>query len=308
MKDIIKATRLEYRQIVESKGHVLLLLIQPILVVLLLGYILPSENSQYPYYKYTFASLLSIVVIFISAQMTSLRIVTERAPYGPLSRETLGMKRAGIIIGKLNANFLFALIQSISIYLISITFFGIENSILILVVLLAASFFSLSMGLLFSVFAKNKDQASQLVMFGVLILLVLSGSIVKIPCDSDLYGLSKELPMTLSVDSLVSTMGIDFNLNIEYKYILQEGKVKDELRNAFEYNYVSLSNNAAVSKVDDKKWRIDDGKTVYMIKETAGNLNIQNTQNTVPENIIKIIFLGILCLSAAAVKFSLERN
>ena len=218
MKDIIKATCLEYRQITESKGQLLLLFIQPIAVILLLGYILPSENSQYFSYKYIFASLLSIVVIFISAQMTSLRIVTERAPYGPLSRETLGMKRVSIIFGKLTANFLFAGIQALSIYLISVTFFGIENSILILVILLAASFFSLSMGLLFSVIAKNKDQASQLVMFGVLILLILSGAIFPIPADSGLYDVSKELPMTLSLDSLASVMGIDFSLESNDKY------------------------------------------------------------------------------------------
>ena len=308
MKDIIKATCLEYRQITESKGQLLLLFIQPIAVILLLGYILHSENSQYFRYKYIFASLLSIVVIFISAQMTSLRIVTERAPYGPLSRETLGMKRISIIFGKLTANFLFASIQALSIYLISITFFGIENSIIILVILLAASFFSLSMGLLFSVIAKNKDQASQLVMFGVLILLILSGAIFPIPEDSGLYDVSKELPMTLSVDSLASVMGIDFSLNSNYKYLLKDGRVNSELRKAFEYSYVSLSSNSVVSKIDDKHWKIRDGKKIYRIEETTENLHVQNTQNTVPENIIKIIFAGILCLSAAAIKFSLEKS
>ncbi len=308
MRDIIKATCLEYRQIIESKGHVLLLLIQPILVVLLLGYILPSENSQYFYYKYTFASLLSIVVIFISAQMTSLRIVTERAPYGPLSRETLGMKRASIIFGKLNANFLFALIQAVSVYLVSVTFFGIENSLLILIVLLAVSFFSLSMGLLFSVFAKNKDQASQLVMFGVLMLLVLSGAIVKIPGDSNVYKVSKELPMTLSIDSLASIMGIDISMDLRYKYLLKDGEVNEEVRKAFEYSYVSLSSSAIVSEISDKNWKINDGGMVYMISETTNNLHIQNTQNTVPKNIIKIMVMGIFCLFVAAFKFSSEKN
>ena len=223
MKDILKATRLEYRQITESNGHILLLLIQPVLIIILFGAVLPPEHSQYPYYKHTIASMLSIVVIFISAQMTSLRIVTERAPYGPLSRETLGIGRASIISGKLNANFLFAGIQCILIYLMGVNVFEIENSILILIVLLVTSFFSLSMGLLFSVFAKNKDQASQLVMLTVLVFLVLSGAIVKIPETSILYDVSQEIPMTLSLNSLVSVMNAENDISWNIAKMLSFG-------------------------------------------------------------------------------------
>jgi putative CRISPR-associated protein (TIGR02619 family) len=65
-----------------------------------------------------------------------------------------------------------------------------------------------------------------------------------------------------------------FCLNPDYKQYLNDGEVNSELKKGFEENKQSLSTDAVVSKIEEKHWRIVDGKRGYKIEDTETQLNM----------------------------------
>lgn len=64
-----------------------------------------------------------------------------------------------------------------------------------------------------------------------------------------------------------------FSLDSEYKKYLNDGKISDTLKNVFDDNGTSLSNDAKVSKIKEKLWKIIDGNKKYIIEDTDTQLN-----------------------------------
>lgn len=257
MDDIIKAHKLEFNYLVSRKANIALILLLPIITITVLGISMPTdfavgylENTDKPMSALTednakfheeghlhiLAYMFSLLVLFSAVQMGSLRIVAERAPYGTLDREVLGIGRNSMMLGKFTANFIFAGVQAILILITGLLIFNLNNLVGILSVLIALAFFGITYGLLISSLVKTKDQAQQLVIMSVGLFLILTGFAYPI---ENLEDLSENLPMTISINSLDNIMG------------------------SGEYEFTGI---------------------------------------------IKIIIAGILCLSAAAVKFSSEQN
>ncbi|CEG12865.1 hypothetical protein MSIBF_A2830004 [groundwater metagenome] len=66
--------------------------------------------------------------------------------------------------------------------------------------------------------------------------------------------------------------GYLFSLDLGYKQYLKEGKIDERLRKALERIYMSSS--AKISKINEKKWKVDDKVYPCIIEETDKNLNI----------------------------------
>lgn len=216
IKGIIKAAKLEFIQFKGSKINLLLMFLIPPAIIVLFSVVGSSnvswsENVDYNTHCDFFASaILPIVIIFITMQLTILRIVAERSPLGTLDRDLLAISRPSMFLGKLFANVLIALIQCLLIYLIGIKYLKIYVAgpeIGVLIILILTSVIGTSLGLTFSVFSKSKEQAVQLVPLTILIFLVLSGIFIKVEeMPSTINSIASNLPLTLSYQSLWNIM------------------------------------------------------------------------------------------------------
>jgi low affinity Fe/Cu permease len=65
-----------------------------------------------------------------------------------------------------------------------------------------------------------------------------------------------------------------FSLEPGHKQHLEGSSINEAMRKAFEKNKVSLSNNANITKEDDRNWKIKDGDNTYKIEYTETQLNI----------------------------------
>jgi hypothetical protein len=65
-----------------------------------------------------------------------------------------------------------------------------------------------------------------------------------------------------------------FNLRLDYSKYLKDGRIDEFLKKAFDEKNESLSTNAHVLKIDNKKWEIKDGINQYVIEDTGTQLEI----------------------------------
>lgn len=211
LKGFLKAARLEFNQIKESKITLLLLFLVPVIVVSIFAifgesnsYLAKILTQQDMRSRDFFAPpLLVIIILFITTQLTILRIVGERSPYGTLDRDLLAISRGGMYLGKLLTNTMIGFLQSFLMFL-TILVFGIRidgNSISVLLTILATAFMGLNMGLMFSVFSKNKEQAIQLVPSSLVALLILSGIFIQFT----------EIPEIMRPIATASPLGLSYN-------------------------------------------------------------------------------------------------
>jgi ABC-2 type transport system permease protein len=156
-------------------------------------------------------------MVFIATQFTVLRIVGERAPYGTLDRDLLAISRAGMYLGKFLAGVVIVVIQSFLFLAVGKIAYNMtmEGSFyLSFVFLFFVSLTGLAIGLFFSVIAKTKEQAVQLVPFTILIFLVLSGDLIPLrDMPSFLKQIAASSPITLANEGLRKVMleGKSFN-------------------------------------------------------------------------------------------------
>jgi len=218
MDDIIKAHKLEFNYLASRKANIALILLLPVITISVLGISMPTDFSvgyiedtdkglTEDNVKFTedgylriLSYMFSLLILFSAIQMGSLRVVAERAPYGTLDREILGISRYSMLIGKFTANFIFAGVQGILISITGLLWFNFNNPAEVLSVLIALSFFGVAYGLLISVFANTKDQAQQLVIISIGLFLILTG--FSYPIVEDLKPLSENLPMSISISEI----------------------------------------------------------------------------------------------------------
>lgn len=214
MVGLIKAFRLEIKHIKQSKIQLPLLLVLPTLIIV--AFALAGKDTIFSpsrglsFYDYFAPSIYSTAIVFITTQMTVLRIVAERSPYGTLDRDLLAISRPSMYLGKYFANLMIAIVQCSLIFYVGYNIYGVKivgDPWAVLLIMMFAALFGLSLGLLISVITKTRDQAVQLVPFSVLVFLVLSG--IMIPIDkmpSDLALIASNLPLTLLNNALESIM------------------------------------------------------------------------------------------------------
>jgi ABC-2 type transport system permease protein len=115
-----------------------------------------------------------------------------------------------MFFGKLFAGILVSFFQCILILAVGQGYYDMMmrgDSYLYLSLLFLTALVGLSMGLFFSVIAKTKEQAVQLVPFAILVLIVLSGGVVPLrEMPSPLKEIATNLPLTLSYESLEEVM------------------------------------------------------------------------------------------------------
>ena len=225
MDDIIKAHKLEFNYLVSRKANIALILLLPVITITVLGISMPMdfavgyiENTDEPLnalteddakftedgYLRILSYMFSLLILFSAIQMGSLRIVAERAPYGTLDREILGIGRHSMLIGKFTANFIFAGVQALLILITGLLWFNFNNPAEVLSVLISLAFFGVAYGLLISVFVKTKDQAQQLVIISIGLFLILTG--FSYPIVEQLKPLSENLPMSISISGIETLM------------------------------------------------------------------------------------------------------
>jgi ABC-type multidrug transport system permease subunit len=216
MSGIINAIRLEFSSMFERKFSLILYLLAPILIIFLF-YSSATQvitwgnyaNLQIRLYDMYAPVILGLIVFFISLQLTILRIVGERAPYGTLDRDLMAISKTKMYLGKLIANSIYLLAQIAVIYLASFVLFPIKNytsPFNVSVLLFLFGLFGIVTGLLISVISKNKESAIQLVP-------LFSGSMISLDSMPQIISsIAKNLPLTLTNDSLRNLMldGVGF--------------------------------------------------------------------------------------------------
>ncbi len=69
-----------------------------------------------------------------------------------------------------------------------------------------------------------------------------------------------------------------FDIDSKYKQYLTTGEVDERLKKIFKDNNITLSDNAIITRIDDKTWRIIDGDKSYIVSETDEGLKIYTTK------------------------------
>lgn len=214
---MFKALKLELNNLMERKLSLLFYLIIPAILIAIFYYSATAIVTWGKYvglnikiYDWQAPFIFAAIVLFFTVQLTILRIVGERAPYGTLDRELVAISKTSMYFGKLIANFIFVFIQIILIYIAGFILFPARNygnSAAIFLFLLLIGLFGLVSGLAVSIFSKNKEQAIQFVPFFVLVLLLLSGVFVPLEQMSEgMKGIASILPLTLGSNALNSMM------------------------------------------------------------------------------------------------------
>ena len=207
VKNLIRAIRLEFNFLKQSKTNLLLYFIIPILFTYFFGFagqIEVSWKEGVNYFVMYSSLILPLFIIFITVQITIMRIVGERAPYGTLDRDLLSLSRSSIYFGKFIIGCIISVIQVLIVFFISFNVFNLPvNPSLFLYILMLVAFFGIALGLFISMISSNKEQASQIVPFAILILFIFNGSLISLDrIVSPLKGIISSLPLATATDSL----------------------------------------------------------------------------------------------------------
>lgn len=230
---LIKALRLEYNHMLEAKYSFLFYLTVPALVIALFAYFSKSViiYQDVTVYQYFSQRILALVVIFVTSQLTILRIVGEYAPYGTLDRDLLAISRTQMYLGKVIANAGFVLIQSMILYLVAFIWFPpvkvYANPVILLLLIFFIGLFGIVLGFTISIFARNKEQAIQLVPF-IILLLLMVGDFFFV----EIFGVPEQIK-TISLVSPLSTSYKMLQVTIEDTY----GFI-DMITNTLSHNYL----------------------------------------------------------------------
>ncbi len=234
IKDIYKGIRLEINSLKARKLSVFFFIIAPVLVSGIF-YLIARTPVDWGVYKHLginsydlFApGIFPLIILFISIQLTILRIIGERSPHGTLDRDLLSISKTSLFLSKLIANFLIVLIQSSLIYLSMFYLFPVRNYgniYIIFLIIVLTGLFGLTLGLFLSIISRSKEQAIELVPIILLILLIFSGIIIKTAYITPVMGfIATNSPLAIVSKSLEDIMlngaGIeDVIINI-YKFI-----------------------------------------------------------------------------------------
>ncbi len=185
MKTLPKAIKLEFNYIKERWLSTPLFIAASALLVILFSTVarVPVGWGEFSKLGFTYYDLLAptifpLLILFVTVQMTVLRIVGERAPYGTLDRELIAISRPAMYFGKLVVHFAVAFVQCICVYLFGFILFPVKNyaltPITIILLFLLLALFGLSLGLLVSIFSKHKEEAVQITPYLVLGLFITS--------------------------------------------------------------------------------------------------------------------------------------
>lgn len=222
-KGFSKALRLEINDMKQRKANLIFYLIVPVIIIWLYFVSASSILNLGPYaslnirmYDVSASNIFSIIIVFMTMQLTVLRIVAERAPYGTLDRELIAISRSGMYLGKITANFLYAILQVIVIYFFGYVVFPAQNygSFLgIFIFFLLIALFGVIFGLVISIYSKNREQAVQLVPFFILILLIFSGLFVPLEqMPAGMQAVASFMPLTIEAEAvkMLSLDGVGF--------------------------------------------------------------------------------------------------
>ena len=173
MPAVVRAMKLEFSLLAESKPGLLFIIVLPALITAIFSFVgnspfpLEPEKSFYIFYSPVF---FIILILFFAIQQSILRVVGERSPDGTLERDLLAIRPIPMLLGKFLANFILLLLQ-IGLLVLAVNFIapvqlGIEVHFTIILVLVGL--IGLSTGFLFSVFSPNKDFALQFMPYLIL--------------------------------------------------------------------------------------------------------------------------------------------
>lgn len=212
LKGLTKAIRLEFNHMLETKFSFLFYLIVPSIVIWVFANfaskVIAFENVTV--YEYFAFRVIALVIFFVTVQLSILRIVGERAPYGTLDRDLLAISRSGMYFGKLIANSVFVLIQSIFIYIVGFIIFPAGkiygSPVIVILLLFVIGLFGAVLGLTISIFSRSREQAIQLVPFLILLLLMAGDFflIEKFGIPEQIKTLSSYSPLSVSYKMLQS--------------------------------------------------------------------------------------------------------
>jgi len=206
--NVFRAIRLEFNFLRQSKINLILYLIIPALFAYffgLAGQINVSWKEGVTYFVLYAPTVLPLFILFMTTQLTIMRIVGERAPYGTLDRDLISLSRTSIFFGKLIINCIIAIFQALIVLIISYNIFHLSvNPILFLFILILVGIFGVALGLTISVLSLNKEQASQIVPFVILTLFIFNGSIISLDTIMPpIKNIVSSLPLATATDSLM---------------------------------------------------------------------------------------------------------
>jgi ABC-2 type transport system permease protein len=207
---IIKTVKLELTHFKENGKSAFIFFLAPIIVILIFSMVGNQSVSGQTYYDLRAPGIFMFLLLFVTVELTVLRIIGEKAPYGTLDRELLAISRTEMYLGKFIANFLVSFGVFVLITLVGIGILQAENKgdyAVILFLFALMSSFGLSIGLLISVFAKTKEQATSQVPFVVLTLLVMSGLFISTRnMSGNVVDIVEKTPFQLGYSALEKVM------------------------------------------------------------------------------------------------------
>ena len=101
---------------------------------------------------------------------------------------------------------------------------------------------------------------------------------------------------TALVRKVVEILNDLFSLKLGYKQYLKDGIIHERLRRAFKDNGYQLPPEAIISKINNDRWEIWDGKKSYLIEDTGTELNISRSRKK-KQKIIDTGFVIGICES-----------
>lgn len=217
VKNLVRAIRIELNFLKQSKTNFILYLIIPAIFAYFFGLAGRAEVSWKAgttYFVLYAPMVLPLFMLFITAQLTIMRVVGERAPYGTLDRDLLSLSRTSIFFGKLMINSIIAIIQALVVLTISYSLFHLPvNPALLLFILVLVAIFGVALGLAISVISSNKEQASQIVPFVILTLFIFNGSIISLDTIAPtIKNIVSGLPLATATNSLMRMINSNHGL------------------------------------------------------------------------------------------------
>ena len=222
-REYLRAIRLEFSYIKESKVNLLFYFLLPALLIFIFGYLTQKKiawlSGDVTYFDFYSPLILPTIILFIATQMSILRFVGERSPYGTLDRDLIAIPRIQMYLGKFTAFSGIAMLQCLVVWFITVYLFNVRHegsTYLSLIFLILTAFFGIALGFFISVFAKSKEQAVQLVPFSILVLFILDIIVtmqsVNVFSSHIFQKLVFNLPLILATSSLTKVMAYEHTI------------------------------------------------------------------------------------------------
>jgi ABC-2 type transport system permease protein len=193
-------------QVIRDRRTIALVVIVPLVIASIAGVSIPNKSM----FDNAAPAILATLILFFGFIITGIGVLRERTQ-GTMERLLAApISRLDVVAGYLLGFLLFALIQTLilffyMVYVLDVSFQGDLWQILIFQILIGIS--AVSLGTLFSVFARNEFQMMQFIPLIIVPQVFLCGLLIPInQLPNYLQWIAKFLPLTYGVEGIRALM------------------------------------------------------------------------------------------------------